>query len=406
MADCIVQRPDPQALFNRVRDRFSSTVLGGGTVVPESNEWYVVSNDYAMMEEYYAIADQFARENDPRYACCDNLYRIAARAGVYPRAASFAQGYAQLTGTPGAPLSNTMEMQYEGKTYRVTGNMPAEIGLDGTAIVRFRALEAGSGSNISGGQQTGTLTAPPAGVDATVIIYGGQFCGGTDEETCEEFRNRYLTRMQYKPRATANWLREKLAEWPCVTRVCDRAGECCVPGEDCPDCSCANCADNNAFQFYVMFDSTFDCGAAPACVLAEIQEWLFGPDGQQGRGLGEAPLGVCGSIHVFTPQRFDVRVDASVCLSISQQQALRAVVQDYLKFAICPSLELPLQNLELVVGQVIGLQPGGFSVVIEPHEDATGLAVDPCGNMIPLCDVLPCVDQITFTGPTFDAPCG
>lgn len=405
MADCIVQRPDPQALFDRMKNRFSATVLGGANVIPETNEWYVVSNDYAAAEEFYALADQFARENDPRYACCDNLYRIAARWGMYPRAATFAQGYVQITGTPGAALSGTMEMQYEGNTYRATGNVPAEIGLDGSATVRFRALTPGTGSNISGGQQTGTLSSPPAGVDETVLIYGGQFCGGAEEETCEQFRGRYIARMQYKPRATANWIREKLAEWPCVTRVCDRAGECCVPGDDCPDCSCANCADNNAFQFYVMFDSTFDCGAAPACVLAEIQEWMFGPDGQQGRGLGEAPLGVCGSIHIFTPQIFDINIDASDCLNISQQNALKGAVQDYLAEAICPSLEISQQSLEIVIGQIVGPN-GSFSVNMVPREDATGLSTDPCGNIIPLCDVRPCVGNITFTGPTFDSFCG
>ena len=51
---CTILRPDPQALFNQLQSMFSSTVLGGGKVIPESNEWYVVTNDYAMAEQYYA----------------------------------------------------------------------------------------------------------------------------------------------------------------------------------------------------------------------------------------------------------------------------------------------------------------------------------------------------------------
>ena len=59
---CIILRPDPQVLFNSLKDAFSSTVLGGGKVIPESNEWYVVTNDYAAAEQFYAIADQMWRE--------------------------------------------------------------------------------------------------------------------------------------------------------------------------------------------------------------------------------------------------------------------------------------------------------------------------------------------------------
>ena len=80
---------------------FSSTVLGGGKVIPESNEWYVVSNDYAAAEQFYAIADQMWRETNPETACCENLYKMAAQHGVFPRPATHAEGYAKLTGVPG-----------------------------------------------------------------------------------------------------------------------------------------------------------------------------------------------------------------------------------------------------------------------------------------------------------------
>ena len=75
---CIILRPDPKVLFGQLQSMFSSTVLGGGQIIPESNEWYVVANDYAMAEQFYAIADQLWRENNPETACCDNLYKMAA----------------------------------------------------------------------------------------------------------------------------------------------------------------------------------------------------------------------------------------------------------------------------------------------------------------------------------------
>jgi len=101
---CVILRPDPQALFNQIQSMFSSTVLGGGKVIPESNEWYVVTNDYAMAEQFYALADQMWREANPETACCENLYKMAARNGVYPRPASHAEGYAKLEGTPGSAV--------------------------------------------------------------------------------------------------------------------------------------------------------------------------------------------------------------------------------------------------------------------------------------------------------------
>ena len=47
---CVILRPEPQALFDSLRNAFSNTVLGGGKVIPESNEWYVIANDYAARE--------------------------------------------------------------------------------------------------------------------------------------------------------------------------------------------------------------------------------------------------------------------------------------------------------------------------------------------------------------------
>ena len=72
----------------RSRRMFASTVLGGGKVIPRVNEWYVVANDYAMAEQFYAIADQMWRENNPETACCDNLYKMAAQHGVFPAPAA------------------------------------------------------------------------------------------------------------------------------------------------------------------------------------------------------------------------------------------------------------------------------------------------------------------------------
>ena len=139
MAECLA-RPDPQVLFDRLKDLFSANVLGGGTVIPESNEWYVVSNDYLISEEFYSVAAQQWRERDPRYACCENLVEMAALDGMYPRPATFAQSYMQFTGAPNSliPAGGLTVLAYGNYFEPAPGTtVPDRIPADGRVIVRM-----------------------------------------------------------------------------------------------------------------------------------------------------------------------------------------------------------------------------------------------------------------------------
>src|SRR5579864_6200110 len=120
---CIILRPDPKVLLEQIQSAFQSTVLGGGRIIKKNNEWYVVANDYAMAEQFYAIADQMWRENNPETACCENLYKMAAQHGVFPRPASYAEGYARLYGVAGAAVPPSMEIQTSAGTYVSVGTV-------------------------------------------------------------------------------------------------------------------------------------------------------------------------------------------------------------------------------------------------------------------------------------------
>src|SRR4029077_3218089 len=97
------------------------------------------------------------------------------------------------------------------------------------------------------------------------------FCSGAEAETCEEFRKRYLDRLAYQPRATMAWIKQKLLEFPCATRVCVREGSCCRCDPDCVNggTPCESCG--TLMQFYVLFDDTFPCGIPPQHIVEDIQ---------------------------------------------------------------------------------------------------------------------------------------
>lgn len=397
---CIILRPDPTQLFDQIKNQFSSTVLGGAQVIPESNEWYVISNDYAMAEQYFAIADQMWRENNPEFACCDNLYKMAAQHGVFPRPATYAEGYAKLTGQVGTEVPPALEIGTTIGTFVSVGTVPLKISQAGTTIIRIRSLAPGPEYNANGNVTEGTLITAAPGIDPIVVICGGRFCGGKAPETCEEFRARYLERLAYQPRATMAWIKQKLLEFPCATRVCVREGACCRCEPECSECGCKNCG--NRMEFYVLFDDVFPCGIPPRNVVEDITDWLFGDP--QGYGEGQVEIGVCGKIYTPIPLPVNVMIDIAGCPSIAQKQIIEDQIRALFK-QICPSLPLTTKQIELIIASVVGAEINtSVRFEIPGYEEQTPpfpkelVWATPC-SLEPECDVLPCLNTITFVNP-------
>lgn len=398
---CTILRPDPQALFNQIKAQFETTVLGGGRIIPESNEWYVVSNDYAMAEQYYAIADQMWRETSPETACCENLYKMAAQHGVFPAPATHAEGYAKLTGVPGSPVPPSLEITTSLGVFISVGTVPLTIPASGEIIIHIRSLVPGPQGNADGNVTTGTLTTPAPGINTEVIICGGQFCGGAAAEDCEAFRKRYLERLAYQPRATMAWIQGKLREYPCATHVCIRAGACCRCTPECTECGCKNCGTR--MEFYVLFHGVFPCGIPPANVVEDINNWLFGE--HQGYGEGQVEIGVCGKIYAPKPLMVDVVIDILGCPTTAQKQLISDQITALFK-RLCPSLPLRTKQIELIVASVIGIDISSaahFECVPSPC-DRSLVYLNPCGDLEVECDVLPCLNEIRYIGPDMAGP--
>ena len=150
-----------QTTVGQVRNQFSSTVLGGEQVIPESNEWYVVSNDYAGAQDNISPLPVRLWVN-PEVQRAANLYKMAAQNGVFPYPASHAQGYAKLTGEVGSPVPQSLEINTSAGVFVSVGTTPLTIPSSNEIIIRIRALTPGPSMN-SAGTVTGlTLTGSSA----------------------------------------------------------------------------------------------------------------------------------------------------------------------------------------------------------------------------------------------------
>lgn len=397
---CNIERPDPQDLFNRYLSMFSNTVLGGANVVPESNEWYATSVNYAIAEEFYAISEQAWKERDPREACCENLISMAERDGIYPRPAVFAQGYVELSGTANAALTSPLEFSIGDLTFVTADTSSQATSLDdtGKAVIRVRALTAGEGGNIT--ETTGSLTTTVADVDAEVKVCGGTFCQGAEAEECEAFRTRYLSRLQYQPRATNAWILDKLLEWPCATRAIQRAGACCTcggcdTGTDCADCGCLTCGGDIAF--YLMFDNTFDCGIAPASTIEEVQTWLFGE--VQGYGQGQVEIGVCGQVYMVQPVQVNVTIDIVDCPTSTQLSEIRSQVTEFFG-TLEPSQPIRVRAIDTIVANIIGVNVNfETELSLENAGDAPEKVFVGNCDLEMECDYMACLNELTINRP-------
>lgn len=387
---CMIQRPTAQELWDKIQKDFSVTVLGGGTIIPESNEHYLVSLLYAMQQEAYSYGDMLMKEADPRTACCDNLIATGERDGVFLRDATPAQGYIKLHGIPGVNIPQTIEFEIDGEKYSPASTVIPAIPQSGEAIILIEAQKPGEQTNTSQ-STTGAVISPPEGIEAKIDIMGG-LCGGENKENCEQFRSRYLNRLQFKPQSILSWIKEKVLEWPCVTDVCESQGTCYETDEKgnpvCPD----------RLQLYVLFRNTFPCGIAPDCVVDDMNEWLFGTP--QGFGKGQLPFGICGNIRYVRPVYINIRIDGLGCATSAQQLEIDSRIRDYIA-AICPSQNLLSQEIEMIVAQVLGAA-SSFSVVVEAHLEGDDnctdekLHIDNCGNVSPDCDYKICLNDLTF----------
>lgn len=375
MATCF-NRPSSAVIRQRIEDMFSANVLGGAPIIPESNEWYVVNNDHAAQELFYSIAAQQWRERDPRYACCENLYDLAAQDGVFPRGATFARGYVRLTGTAGASIPPNLTFVFGNTNFVIdpASRAPETIGASGDAVIMVQAVTPGSAGNDLSTGTTGTVTTLAAGIDTTATAYGSSFCGGQDAEDCEAFRRRYLARKSYQPKADWAYFEAKALEWPCVTRVCRRSCSCC---------------DNGDIEAYVFFDGTFEHGLATQDVIDDMNQWMFGTP--NGYGFGQMPIGVWGRLYTARAVPMTVDILNLSCVTADQLAEIKRQIGGLLA-TLCPGAKFCRKWIDAII---LSINPKACDYVLNLIPEGEGLSVGCDGDITADCDVLPVLGSFT-----------
>jgi uncharacterized phage protein gp47/JayE len=124
------------------------------------------------------------------------LVRQAALFGLSLNAASFATGDVTFTGTNDTAIDEgTVVVRADGQRYATTALVTIAAG---TATVAVTAALAG----VDGSCDAGTalaLEAVIAGVDSALVVAAGGLTGGSDEETLDSLRERFLARLRQPP---------------------------------------------------------------------------------------------------------------------------------------------------------------------------------------------------------------
>lgn len=117
--------------------------------------------------------------------------RQAAVYGFSQNAAGYATATATATGTNGTAIPAGTLLVIDGKEYEVDAEVTIA---SGTATMALTALEAGSDSTLSPSAVL-TFESPISGVDSTATVIASTV-DGSDEETIEELRTRFLEYLQ------------------------------------------------------------------------------------------------------------------------------------------------------------------------------------------------------------------
>lgn len=376
--NCLLDRPDPSEIAERIKTDISINILGGSPIPPGSNEDVLAYTIGGAIFELWGARDQLWNEINPETMCCDNLVKYAARRGIYPQEATSSCGYVQINGTAGTSIpSNITFTDTNGNLYTASPEETPPSSIPDTGSVNIKIVSVLPGEfNV-----TGTLTTESVitGIDSAAAILG-TLSGGSVEEDCDLLRSRILSSLKSGPVCgTAGWYEEKVLAYPGITRAC--VGKCC-----------SECCSSSGITVYAFGDEVWadNYGIPDKTLLDQISEDIFGQ--YAGAGHGMAPVGVYGSVTCATPSILTIRVSGVSVSGSEIEEAIASAFQDFFNQGFCPGDNFCKSTFINIVGSIIGSQNCVSDVEFIVDENAT---VDG-NNVFFNCGYFPALEDVIF----------
>ena len=190
-------RPTLTTIIARIEADMSARLIGGKTVLRRSFLGVLARVFAGAVHMLYGALVWLSEQIQPDTAEAEILERYADVHGITRRAAAYATGEVDCTGTTGAVIpAGALLQRSDGIQYSVD----TEATLDaGVATVDVTAVVAGADSNADGGESV-SFVSPITGVDqAATIDSAAGIAGGVDEETDDELRARLLAYLADRP---------------------------------------------------------------------------------------------------------------------------------------------------------------------------------------------------------------
>ncbi len=194
------ERPTLKELNRRIQNDLASRVTGAGALLRRSVLRVLGTVQAGSAHLQHGHIQWAAKQVLPDEADDDRLARASAMYRITKKPPAKAGNTVTLTGTDGTEVDADTQMQRaDGVIYRITdGGTIAS----GTLAVTVEALVAGTAGNCDEGTEL-TFVTPVAGVNATGVVDGDGLSGGSDAETTEQLRSRFLLRLQEIPQGGA-----------------------------------------------------------------------------------------------------------------------------------------------------------------------------------------------------------
>lgn len=209
-------RPTLAELIDRVRGDLRGRLEIGGPLLRRAMADVLGAVWGGAVHTLYGFLDWLSNQFFANTAELAQLLRMAAPYGMSPTPAVFASGTTGATGTNGTVITTGTVIRLDAAiSYVVTASQTITAGV---ATLPITSVLAGAAANVPAGT-TLTFESPIPNVNASTTVIA-DITNGVDQEGTEQFRSRFLLRLQEPPEGGAD---QDYEEWALAVGFVTRA---------------------------------------------------------------------------------------------------------------------------------------------------------------------------------------